>query len=169
MRWNIYRLLCDECHSIDSNPSHSSPSRIIQPIHRSNSPIAAAANSASSTSQYAAAAAASSTVASSYSRSSPPNVASAASIGGSGGIASSSSDEYPASVQELVMNGFELQKVLRAYDLIGDNFDDLLSFLLSQTSSSWEKVIHIVDFRVLERGSWWLICYSKHNYYDGKK
>ena len=74
----------------------------------------------------------------SYSRSSPPNVASAASIGGGagGGIASSSSDEYPASVQELVMNGFELQKVLRAYDLIGDNFDDLLSFLLSQTSSS---------------------------------
>mmetsp|Transcript_18290 Transcript_18290/g.28102 ORF Transcript_18290/g.28102 Transcript_18290/m.28102 type:complete len:820 (-) Transcript_18290:1271-3730(-) len=107
------------------------------PIHRSNSPIAAA-SSASSTSQFAAvaaAAAASSTVAS-YSRSSPPNVASAASIGGgAGGIASSSSDEYPASVQELVMNGFELQKVLRAYDLIGDNFDDLLSFLLSQTSS----------------------------------
>jgi len=108
------------------------------PIHRSNSPIAAA-SSASSTSQFAAvaaAAAASSTVAS-YSRSSPPNVASAASIGGGagGGIASSSSDEYPASVQELVMNGFELQKVLRAYDLIGDNFDDLLSFLLSQTSS----------------------------------
>jgi hypothetical protein len=64
-------------------------------------------------------------------------VASAASIGGGGiggGIASSSSDEYPASVQELVMNGFELQKVLRAYDLIGDNFDDLLSFLLSQTT-----------------------------------
>jgi len=108
------------------------------PIHRSNSPIAAA-SSASSTSQFAAvaaAAAASSTVAS-YSRSSPPNVASAASIGGGagGGIASSSSDEYPASVQELVMNGFELQKVLRAYDLIGDNFDDLLSFLLSQTTS----------------------------------
>lgn len=107
-----------------------------QPIHhRSNSPIATA-SSAASTSQYAAAAAASSTAAS-YSRSSPPNVASAASIDGSGGIASSSSDEYPASVQELVMNGFELQKVLRAYDLIGDNFDDLLSFLLSQTSSSW--------------------------------
>lgn len=111
------------------------PSRMIQPVHWSNPPIAAA-SSASSTSQYAAAAAASSTVASSYSRSSPPNVASAASIGSSGGIASSSSDEYPASVQELVMNGFELQKVLRAYDLIGDNFDDLLSFLLSQTSSS---------------------------------
>ncbi len=68
-------------------------------------------------------------------RSYPSNVASAASIGGNGGIASSSSDEYPALVQELVMNGFELQKVLCAYDLIGDNFDDLLSFLLSQTSS----------------------------------
>lgn len=40
-------------------------------------------------------------------------------------------DEYPNSVQELVMNGFELSKVLRAYDLVGDNFDDLLSFLLS--------------------------------------
>ncbi|KAL7478852.1 hypothetical protein ACHAW6_004603 [Cyclotella cf. meneghiniana] len=46
----------------------------------------------------------------------------------------SSSDEYPSSVQELVMNGFELSKVLHAYDLIGDNFDDLLSFLLSSTS-----------------------------------
>jgi len=32
--------------------------------------------------------------------------------------------EYPASVQELVMNEFELQKMLRVYDLIGDNFDD---------------------------------------------
>lgn len=111
---------------------------LMQPI-RGNSPLGAASSSAaSSNSQYAAvaaaaAAAASSTVASSYSRSSPiPHAASAASA--SGGIASSSSDEYPASVQELVMNGFELQKVLRAFDLIGDNFDDLLSFLLSQTS-----------------------------------
>ena len=111
---------------------------LMQPI-RGNSPLGAASSSAaSSTSQYAAvaaaAAAASSTVASSsYSRSSPiPHAASAASA--SGGIASSSSDEYPASVQELVMNGFELQKVLRAFDLIGDNFDDLLSFLLSQST-----------------------------------
>ena len=110
---------------------------VMQPI-RGNSPLGAASSSAaSSTSQYAAvaaaAAAASSTAASSYSRSSPiPHAASAASA--SGGIASTSSDEYPASVQELVMNGFELQKVLRAYDLIGDNFDDLLSFLLSQSS-----------------------------------
>jgi hypothetical protein len=31
------------------------------------------------------------------------------------------------------MNGFELPKVVRAYELIGDNFDDLLSFLCSNT------------------------------------
>jgi hypothetical protein len=43
-------------------------------------------------------------------------------------------DEYPSSVQELVMNGFDLSKVLRAYDLIGDNFDDLLSFLISSAN-----------------------------------
>jgi hypothetical protein len=29
------------------------------------------------------------------------------------------------------MNGFELSKVLRAYELVGDNFDSLLSFLMS--------------------------------------
>ena len=45
--------------------------------------------------------------------------------------ATTTTDEYPNSVQELVMNGFDLSKVLRAYDLVGDNFDDLLSFLLS--------------------------------------
>lgn len=44
-------------------------------------------------------------------------------------------EEYPQTVQELVMNGFELEKVLRAYDLVGDHFDDLLSFLLSSTGS----------------------------------
>mmetsp|Transcript_26024 Transcript_26024/g.54291 ORF Transcript_26024/g.54291 Transcript_26024/m.54291 type:complete len:576 (-) Transcript_26024:196-1923(-) len=44
-------------------------------------------------------------------------------------------DEYPASVQELTMNGFELSKVLHAYDLVGDNFDDMLSFLLSTATS----------------------------------
>jgi len=42
-------------------------------------------------------------------------------------------DEYPQCVQELVMNGFELPKVLRAYELVGDNFDSLLSFLMSST------------------------------------
>ena len=40
-------------------------------------------------------------------------------------------DEYPQTVQELVMNGFELTKVLKAYDLIGNNFDHLLAFLMS--------------------------------------
>jgi hypothetical protein len=44
-------------------------------------------------------------------------------------------DEYPQTVQELVMNGFELQKVIKAYDLIGDNFDDLLAFLMSSGTS----------------------------------
>jgi OTU domain-containing protein 5 len=39
--------------------------------------------------------------------------------------------EYPQTVQELVMNGFELSQVIRAYDLIGDHFDDILNFLLS--------------------------------------
>lgn len=42
------------------------------------------------------------------------------------------SAEYPETVQELVMNGFELSRVVRAYELIGDNFDDMLSFLFSQ-------------------------------------
>ncbi|KAL7548971.1 hypothetical protein ACHAWF_012266 [Thalassiosira exigua] len=56
----------------------------------------------------------------------------AAGVGLAGG-ATTATDEYPPSVQELVMNGFELSRVLRAYDLIGDNFDDLLSFLLSST------------------------------------
>ena len=41
--------------------------------------------------------------------------------------------EYPPVVQELVMNGFDLAKVVRAVELIGDNFDDLLAFLLSNT------------------------------------
>jgi len=40
-------------------------------------------------------------------------------------------DEYPQVVQELVMNGFELTKVLRAYELIGDSFDNLLAYLMS--------------------------------------
>jgi len=42
-----------------------------------------------------------------------------------------SGDEYPPTVQELVMNGFELRKVVHAYELIGDDFDDLLAFLMS--------------------------------------
>ena len=43
-------------------------------------------------------------------------------------------DEYPQTVQELVMNGFELRKVVRAYELVGDGFDDLLGFLMANTS-----------------------------------
>jgi len=43
-------------------------------------------------------------------------------------------DEYPQCVQELVMNGFELRKVIHAYELIGDSFDDLLAFLYSRNS-----------------------------------
>ena len=46
------------------------------------------------------------------------------------------SEEYPQVVQELVMNGFELQDVIRAYEFVGDRFDDLLSFLLSSKKSS---------------------------------
>lgn len=44
-------------------------------------------------------------------------------------------DEYPPTVQELVMNGFDLSRVIHAYELIGDNFDDLLSFLISTSST----------------------------------
>lgn len=42
-------------------------------------------------------------------------------------------DEYPPTVQELVMNGFELRKVVHAYELIGDDFNDLLGFLMSNS------------------------------------
>jgi predicted cation transporter len=40
-------------------------------------------------------------------------------------------DEYSPVVQEMVVNGFELAKVVRAVELIGENFDDLLAFLMS--------------------------------------
>jgi hypothetical protein len=60
--------------------------------------------------------------------------AAAAAASSDGGSASASADEYPFVVQELVMNGFELSKVVRAYELVGDNFDDLLSILMSNTS-----------------------------------
>ncbi len=45
-------------------------------------------------------------------------------------------EEYPQVVQELVMNGFELQDVIRAYEFVGDRFDDLLSLLLSSSKRS---------------------------------
>lgn len=68
------------------------------------------------------------------------SVASAASIPGAADndedyvSASASIDQYPQTVHELVMNGFELRKVVRAYELIGDNFDDLLSFLMTNNN-----------------------------------
>lgn len=43
-------------------------------------------------------------------------------------------EEYPSSVQELVMNGFALSAVVKAYDLVGDNFDGMLSLLLSNNT-----------------------------------
>lgn len=44
-------------------------------------------------------------------------------------------EHYPQSVQELVMNGFDLKKVVHAYELVGDNFDNLLGFLMSTSGS----------------------------------
>jgi len=40
-------------------------------------------------------------------------------------------DEYPRAVQELVMNGFELEKAIQGYKMLGDNFDDIVLFLTS--------------------------------------
>jgi hypothetical protein len=67
----------------------------------------------------------------------PPAAAAAASIASAASADSLplAADEYPQTVQELVMNGFELGKVVHAYELIGDNFDDLLTFLMSNCSS----------------------------------
>jgi hypothetical protein len=42
-----------------------------------------------------------------------------------------SPEVYPSSVQELCMNGFALAEVVKVFDLVGDNFDDMLSLLLS--------------------------------------
>jgi hypothetical protein len=112
-------------------------------VHRTATAISSTADpSYSATSYPFSAVAASATVASVASfpkvRSSPPpdysSDADRYSCSAVAASAHSSSDEYPSSVQELVMNGFPLSKVLHAYDLIGDNFDDLLSFLLASTS-----------------------------------
>ena len=46
-----------------------------------------------------------------------------------------SAEDYSQSVQDLVMNGFQLKDVVKAYDLVGDNFDAMLTFLLSNPSS----------------------------------
>ena len=44
-------------------------------------------------------------------------------------------DEYSPAIQEMVMNGFELARVVRAAELIGENFDDLLAFLMSSNAN----------------------------------
>ena len=107
--------------------------------HRSSPPLpiqaaaAAAASAPSSFSSFASLppAAAAAAVAS------VPEAASLAAASAAAAPSGLSADgEYPETVQELVMNGFELSKVVRAYDLIGDNFDNLLAFLLSSSSSS---------------------------------
>lgn len=38
--------------------------------------------------------------------------------------------EYPPCVEELVLNGFDRSKVIQAYELIGDDMDQMLAFLL---------------------------------------
>lgn len=58
----------------------------------------------------------------------------AASVAAAAAAAPTSADEYPQTVQELVMNGFELAKVVHAYELIGDNFDDMLAFLMMNST-----------------------------------
>ena len=45
-------------------------------------------------------------------------------------------EEYPSSVQELVMNGFPLSAVVKAFDLVGDNFDHMLSLCLANADSA---------------------------------
>lgn len=50
-------------------------------------------------------------------------------------FSNSIAEEYPQVIQELVMNGFELQDVVRAYEFVGDRFDDMLSFLLSSSNT----------------------------------
>jgi len=66
----------------------------------------------------------------------PPRQISSSDVAASFSSSHQQQTEYPDTVQELVFNGFELQKVIHAYELIGDNFDHLLSFLLSSGNSS---------------------------------
>ena len=43
-------------------------------------------------------------------------------------------EEYPSTVQELVMNGFSLGSVVKAMELVGNSFDDMLALLMANTS-----------------------------------
>jgi OTU-like cysteine protease len=115
----------------------SSDGPLVATPHASLVPAAAS----STTAPTAAAAASSSVLASPPAAQSPPRFSAEAARAESGGGGGGGGDgfgalldamEYPETVQELVMNGFELSHVLRAYELFGDSFEDLLSLLLSQ-------------------------------------
>jgi hypothetical protein len=54
-------------------------------------------------------------------------------------------DEYPQAVQELVMNGFALDKAIQGYKMLGDNFDDIVLFL---TSNMTVKELVINGFNI---------------------
>lgn len=107
---------------------------ISQPVYRSSTNAATAASSSLSSNYYTTTAAAASSSVASLPSSSAQVAGGSSSSHYAGSNHFATTDEYPASVQELVMNGFELSKVLHAYELIGDNFDDLLSFLLSSAT-----------------------------------
>mmetsp|Transcript_21107 Transcript_21107/g.26089 ORF Transcript_21107/g.26089 Transcript_21107/m.26089 type:complete len:661 (-) Transcript_21107:170-2152(-) len=103
--------------NIRSNSPPTSYTRSSQ--QRSMSPLCSSVANVAASSCSVASAAASSASANNDSQSLPANAP---------------QDEYPPVVQELVMNGFELPRVVHAYDLIGDNFDDLLTFLMNSAS-----------------------------------
>jgi hypothetical protein len=46
--------------------------------------------------------------------------------------------EFPPCVEELVFNGFEVPKVLDAYSIFGDRFDDMLAYLMQQQRQTRE-------------------------------
>lgn len=54
-------------------------------------------------------------------------------------------DQYPQAVQELVINGFELDKAIQGYKMLGDNFDDIVLFL---TANMTVKELVINGFNI---------------------
>ena len=54
-------------------------------------------------------------------------------------------DQFPQAVQELVINGFELDKAIQGYKMLGDNFDDIVLFL---TSNMTVKELVINGFNI---------------------
>ena len=54
-------------------------------------------------------------------------------------------DQYPQAVQELVINGFELDKAIEGYKMLGDNFDDIVLFL---TANMTVKELVINGFNI---------------------